>query len=163
MRPLDHRDPGVLGEVLTNQQLSAEIIADGIHLDPAIVRLFLRCKGADAAVLVTDAIAATGMPDGAYHLGPITVEVKGGKCLSAEGKLAGSVLTLDRAVRNLMEFTGCTLQSAVRAATVNPARTMRMAGVKGVLAPGADADVLVLSAAGEVQQLVLAGRSALSS
>ncbi len=82
MRPLGHRDPGILGEVLTDSRLSADIIADGIHLDPAIVQLFLKAKGPEAAVLITDATAATGMPDGRYHLGSLEVEVKDGKCTS---------------------------------------------------------------------------------
>jgi len=103
MRPLDHREPGIVGEMLTDSRLSADIIADGIHLDPAIVELFLKAKGVDAAVLITDAISATGMPDGRYRLGSFEVEVKNGRCL-AGGKLAGSVLTMDRAVRNVMQF-----------------------------------------------------------
>jgi N-acetylglucosamine-6-phosphate deacetylase len=157
MRPLSHRDPGIAGEVLTDPRVSAEIIADGIHVDPAVVSLFLRCKGPDSAVLVTDAISATGMPDGTYRLGSLSVEVKQGKCLSSEGRLAGSVLTLDRAVRNLMEFTGCDLQQAVQAATANPARTLRLER-KGTLTPGSDADVVVLSPTGEVRQTMIAGR-----
>ena len=116
MRPLDHRDPGILGEVLTDARLSADIIADGIHLDPVIVQLFLKAKGPDAAVLITDATAATGMPDGRYRLGSLEVEVKDGRCM-AGGKLAGSVLTMDRAVRNVMQFAQWDLQQAVRLAT----------------------------------------------
>ena len=125
MRPLDHRDPGILGEVLTDSRLSADIIADGIHLDPVIVQLFLKAKGADGAVLITDATAATGMPDGRYRLGSLEVDVKDGRCL-AGGKLAGSVLTMDRAVRNVMQFAQWDLQQAVRLATVNPARVTGM-------------------------------------
>src|SRR5271170_1025094 len=97
MRPLDHRDPGILGEVLVDRQLSADIIADGIHLAPEVVQLFLQAKGLERSVLITDATAATGMPDGTYQLGPIQVEVKDGKC-TMDGKLAGSVLTMDSAV-----------------------------------------------------------------
>ena len=142
MRPLDHRDPGILGEVLTNSRLSAEIIADGIHVDPVIVQLFLKAKGPEAAVLITDATAATGMPDGRYHLGSLEVEVRDGRCMVGES-LAGSVLTMDRAVRNVMQFAQWELQQAVRLATLNPAR---VAGVKngGVLRAGAPADLVVL-------------------
>jgi N-acetylglucosamine-6-phosphate deacetylase len=155
MRPLDHRDPGILGEVLTDSRLSADIIADGIHLDPVIVQLFLKAKGTDGAVLITDATAATGMPDGRYHLGSLEVDVKDGRCL-AGGKLAGSVLTMDRAVRNVMEFAQWHLQQVVRLATVNPAR---VTGVKkgGVLEAGTPADLVVLSASGEVRQTVVRG------
>src|SRR5437588_2991654 len=133
MRPLDHRDPGIIGEVLTDNQLTADIIADGIHVSPAVVQLFLRAKGVDRAVLITDAISATGMPDGRYKLGPIEVEVKDGKATS-NGSLAGSVLTMDRAVRNVMQFSNWSLRDAVRAATLNPARAVGLAGHHGVLA-----------------------------
>ena len=156
MRPLGHRDPGILGEVLTNSRVTADIIADGIHLDPAVVELFLRCKGLEAAVLITDAIAATGMPDGRYRLGSLEVEVKAGRCLF-EGKLAGSVLTMDRAVRNVMEFAGWDLRQAVRAAALNPARVTGFASKKGSIAPGMDADMVVLSAAGHVLKTIVHG------
>ncbi|MGZ4731942.1 MAG: N-acetylglucosamine-6-phosphate deacetylase [Terriglobales bacterium] len=155
MRPLDHRDPGILGEVLTDSRLSAEIIADGIHVDPVIVQLFLKAKGPEAAVLITDATAATGMPDGRYHLGSLEVEVKDGRCMVGES-LAGSVLTLDRAVRNVMHFAPWDLQQAVRLATLNPAR---VAGVKngGSIQSGAPADLLVLSPSGEVRKTIIRG------
>lgn len=154
MRPLDHRDPGILGEVLTDSRLSADIIADGIHLDPVIVQLFLRAKGPDAAVLITDATAATGMPDGRYRLGSLEVEVKDGKCLSG-GKLAGSVLTMDLAVRNVMRFAKWNLQHAVRLATLNPARVVGSGN--GVLKPGAPADLVVLSPRGDVRRTMVRG------
>jgi N-acetylglucosamine-6-phosphate deacetylase len=159
MRPLDHRDPGILGEVLTDSRLSADMIADGIHLDPAVVQLFLKAKGPDAAVLITDATAATGMPDGRYRLGSLEVEVKDGKCLSG-GNLAGSVLTMDRAVRNVMQFAQWDLQQAVRLATLNPARVVGLNGGPnqvGFLTPGARADLVVLSAKGEVRNTIIRG------
>ncbi|HLO08548.1 MAG TPA: N-acetylglucosamine-6-phosphate deacetylase [Terriglobales bacterium] len=155
MRPLDHRDPGILGEVLTDSRLSAEIIADGIHVDPVIVQLFLKAKGPEAAVLITDATAATGMPDGRYRLGSLEVEVKDGRCMVGDS-LAGSVLTMDRAVRNVMQFAQWDLQQAVRLATLNPAR---VAGVKsgGTLQAGAPADLVVLSPSGEVRKTIIRG------
>lgn len=155
MRPLDHREPGILGEVLTDPRLSADIIADGIHVHPAIVKLFLMAKGQVDAILITDAISATGMPDGRYYLGSFEVEVKNGRCM-AGGKLAGSVLTMDRAVRNVMRFAGWELQPAIRLATENPAR---VAGLpkRGKLEAGCDADLVVLSPSGEVRQTIVAG------
>jgi len=158
MRPLDHRDPGIIAEVLTDNRLSADIIADGIHVSPPVVQLFLRAKGADRAVLITDAISATGMPDGHYQLGPIEVDVKEGKCTSG-GSLAGSVLTMDRAVRNVMQFGRWNLRDSVRAATLNPARAVGVASHHGVLAPGADADFLVVNDAGDVMKTIIRGRS----
>ncbi len=156
MRALDHRSPGLLGAVLGDERLTADIIADGIHVHPAVVSLLVRAKGLDRAVLITDAISATGMPDGRYRLGTFEVEVAGGKCLS-EGRLAGSVLTLDQAVRNVMQFAGLDLPSALRLATLNPARVLGRETRKGVLAPGADADIIVLSPAGEMLQTLVGG------
>jgi N-acetylglucosamine-6-phosphate deacetylase len=155
MRPLSHRDPGILAEVLTDTRVSADIIADGVHVDPAVVNLFLKAKGADAAVLITDATAATGMPAGRYRLGSCEVEVKDGKSL-IDGKLAGSILTMDRAVRNVMQYAHWDLQKALRLATVNPAR---VAGLKdhGILKEGVPADLVVLSPTGEVRKTIVRG------
>jgi N-acetylglucosamine-6-phosphate deacetylase len=161
MRPLDHRDPGILAEVLTDWQLTADIIADGIHVAPEVVQLFLRAKGRERAVLITDATAAAGMPDGIYQLGPLQVEVKDGKC-TMDGKLAGSVLTMDRAVRNVTHFAGWSLQDAVRAATLNAARAVGLAQRCGVLAPGAEANLVVLSPSGKVCQTFVRGRASSS-
>ncbi len=155
MRPLSHRDPGILGAVLTDSRVSADMIADGVHLDPAIVRLLANLKGFDNTVLITDATAATGMPDGRYRLGSFEVEVKDGRCLS-NGKLAGSVLTMDRAVRNLASFADWTLPRAVAAATRNPAGVASLK-TKGVLAVGADADFIILSRDGTVQRTFVGG------
>ncbi len=155
MRPLDHRSPGILGAVLTDCRVSADIIADGVHLDPAIVKLFAETKGPERTVLITDAISATGMPDGRYRLGSLEVDVQSGHCM-ANGKLAGSVLTLDRAVRNLASFAEWDLPLAVAAATRNPARVAQIAN-KGVLAAGTDADFVVLSQNGELLQSFVGG------
>jgi len=157
MRPLDHREPGIIGEVLSDDQLTADVIVDGIHVAPEVVKLFLRAKGHERAVLITDAISATGMPDGRYQLGPIEVDVKDGKCTSG-GSLAGSVLTMDRAVRNVTQFSDWTLRDAVQAATLNPARAVGMSNHQGVLAPGADANFTVLSPTGEVLKTIIHGR-----
>src|ERR1700691_6617496 len=155
MRPLDHRDPGILGEVLTDPQLSADIIADGIHLAPEVIQIFLRAMGFERSVLITDAMAAASMPDGTYQLGPIQVEVKDGKCTS-NGTLAGSVLTMDRAVRNITKFAGWSLHQAVRAATLNATRAVGLAQ-HGHLAPGAEANIIVLSSDGEVRRTIVRG------
>ncbi|HEY3928211.1 MAG TPA: N-acetylglucosamine-6-phosphate deacetylase [Candidatus Koribacter sp.] len=156
MRPLEHRDAGLLGAILTHKCLTADIIVDGIHIDPTVVDLFLRAKGVDGAVLITDATSATGMPDGTYHLGNFEVEVHNGQCTS-HGKLAGSVLTLDRAVRNVMDFAGWTLQNSVRLATYNPARVLGVQNRKGIIRSGADADLVVLSPTGEVRSTIIGG------
>ncbi len=159
MRPLDHRDPGILAEVLTDGQITADIIADGIHVAPEVVQLFLKAKGLEGSILITDATAAAGMPDGIYQLGPIQVEVKDGKC-TTDGKLAGSVLTMDRAVRNVTRFANWSLRGAVRAATLNPALAVNLAQGHGVIAAGAEANLVVLSPSGEVRQTFVRGRAA---
>lgn len=155
MRPLDHREPGVVGEVLTDGGLSADIIADGIHLAPEVVKIFLQMKGIERSVLITDAISATGMPEGIYQLGPIEVEVKDGKCTS-NGSLAGSVLTMDRAVRNVMQFAGWSLQNAIRAVTLNPSRIAGL-GDRGHIVIGAEANFVLLSPQGEVRRTFVRG------
>ena len=123
MRLLDHRDPGILAAILEDDTLTADIIVDGIHVDPSVIRLFLRAKGEDKAILITDAISATGMPGGTYSLGGFEVKVKGDRC-ELEGKLAGSVLTLDRAIRNVwilpVEVATCR-----KAGNAEPCKTSR--------------------------------------
>jgi len=156
MRPLDHRQPGILGAALTDCRLSADIIADGIHVDPSIIKLFAQAKGLEQTVLITDATAATGMPDGPYRLGSLAVEVKDGK-VTANGKLAGSALTMDLAVRNLARYAGWSLPQAIAAASRNPARTARLTK-KGSLVPGADADFVALSPTGDVLRTFIAGQ-----
>jgi N-acetylglucosamine-6-phosphate deacetylase len=158
MRPLDHRDPGILGAVLSDDRLTADIIADGVHTDPSMVKLFLNAKGPERAILITDAISATGMPDGKYKLGQFEVEVKGDRC-EYQGKLAGSVLTLDRAVRNVMNFAQWKLQQAIRLASLNPARMLGIADRKGTIAAGSDADLVVLTPTGEMVQTFVGGES----
>lgn len=157
MRPLDHRDPGIIGEVLSDDSITADVIADGIHVAAPVVKVFLEAKGPERAVLITDAMSATGMPDGKYQLGPIEVDVKDGKCTS-NGSLAGSVLTMDRAVRNVTQFSSWGLRSAVRAATLNPANAVRMSQDLGTLAVGRRADFTVLSPAGEVMKTIVGGQ-----
>lgn len=155
MRPLDHREPGILGEVLGNDLLSADIIADGIHVAPEVVRIFLKAKGRERSVLITDATAAAGMPDGVYQLGPLQVEVKDGKC-TKDGKLAGSVLTMDSAVRNTMRFGGWSLREAVCGGSVNAAHAAGLTGHGGIVA-GAEANLVVLSPGGEVRKTIVRG------
>lgn len=155
MRPLDHRSPGILGAVLTDDRMTADVIADGVHLAPAIVKLFAEAKGPERAVLITDAISATGMPNGRYHLGSFEVDVKDGRC-TLNGRLAGSVLTMDQAVRNLARFAEWDLPSAIAAASRNPARVANLEK-KGSLAIGADADFVVLNHDGEVLRTFVGG------
>ncbi len=164
MRALEHRAPGIAGAVLSDDRAYAEVIADGLHVHPAIVKLIVRAKGELRSVLVTDAISATGQGDGRFQLGPVEVQVEGQRCLW-NGHLAGSVLTLDRAVRNVMEFADLDLATAWRMASANPARMLGLQPAHGRLLPNAPADLVVANPAGEILAVFGEGRqlTALSS
>jgi len=159
MRPLDHREPGILGVVLTDDLVFAELICDGIHTAPEMVRLWYRAKGPERSILVTDAMSATGMPDGEYQLGGFPVQVANGKAM-ARGVLAGSVLTLDRALRNFMEFTGAPLDQALRLLTANPAAMTGLATEVGSIAVGQMANLVAVDRKGKLIASMLGGRLA---
>jgi N-acetylglucosamine-6-phosphate deacetylase len=160
MRSLDHRDPGVAAYVLDNDALFAEIICDGVHVAPAMVRLFFKAKGAEKSILITDGMSATGMPDGGYKLGDLDVEVAHGRCTIAgsPGVLAGSVLTMDQAVRNFAEFTGAGIAASAQLAGRNPAALMGLDQNWGFLEEGREANFVALSPEGRILQSFRAGR-----
>ncbi|WP_158751927.1 N-acetylglucosamine-6-phosphate deacetylase [Acidobacterium sp. S8] len=158
MRRFDHREPGILGVVLDREELFAEIICDGLHVHPTVVSLFWKAKGSDRAILVTDAMSATGMPDGNYRLGELDVRVKNGKCIIGEDTLAGSTLTMDRAVRNFAEFAGVEIVTAAALASRNPARMIGVDSQLGAIEADRAADITVLSAKGDVQATILRGQ-----
>jgi N-acetylglucosamine-6-phosphate deacetylase len=165
MRAFSHRDPGILGAVLTDDRVMAEVIADGVHVAPAALRLLARAKGAERTLLVTDAVSATGMASGTYSLGDIEIVLGEDPstglacCRNREGVLAGSVLTQDRAVRNMVAAAGVSLQGAVRMASYNPARLLGMEARKGWLRPGADADLVILNPDGTLHAAMARGRA----
>jgi N-acetylglucosamine-6-phosphate deacetylase len=158
MRALDQRDPGILGTVLTDDTLYAEFICDGMHTDPAIAKLFARAKGAERAILVTDAMSATGMPDGMYKLGDLDVHVVGGRATTGEDTLAGSTLTLDRAVRNYANFAGVAIPQALYTATRNPAAMLQIDDSAGKLMLDRRADLVAFSSDGTILATYLGGR-----
>jgi N-acetylglucosamine-6-phosphate deacetylase len=149
MRALDHREPGILGTVLTTDALYAELICDGIHVAPEMVKLWWRAKGAELGILVTDAMSAAGMPDGEYFLGGFPVQVAEGRAM-ARGVLAGSVLTLDRALSNFIKFTGAPLESALLLATVNPSSMIGLNDWDGFVTVGQKANLVALDRAGKL-------------
>jgi N-acetylglucosamine-6-phosphate deacetylase len=157
MRALDHREPGILGTVLTNDELYAELICDGIHNMPEMVRLWWKAKGPERALLVTDAMSAAGMPDGEYQLGDFAVELANGRAM-ANGVLAGSVLTLDQALCNLMEFTGASVEDGLRALTANPAAVVGCDDRAGSLAVGQPANLVAISGTGKLVASIHAGK-----
>jgi N-acetylglucosamine-6-phosphate deacetylase len=159
MRLLDHREPGILGVVLTDDRVYAELICDGIHSDPQMAKLWWRSKGEERGILITDAMSATGMPDGEYQLGGFAVQVANGRAM-ARGVLAGSVLTLDRALSNFVEFTGAPLEKALRLLTANPAAMTGMDGRAGALTVGAPANLVAVDAAGKLVASMVEGQLA---
>jgi N-acetylglucosamine-6-phosphate deacetylase len=156
MRPLDHREPGILGIVLTDDSLFAELICDGIHNTPEMVKIWWRCKGPERAILITDAMSATGMPDGAYQLGGFTVQVANGRATLGD-VLAGSVLTLDKALTNFMAFTGGTLEQGLRLLTANPAAMTGFSNQAGSLKAGQPANLVAVDSSGKLAASFLNG------
>jgi N-acetylglucosamine-6-phosphate deacetylase len=157
MRAFSHRDSGIVGAVLSDDRVFAEIIADGIHVSPEVVRIFARSKGRERILLVTDAISATGMPDGTYNLGTDKVQVQSGVCRDDEGRLAGSTLTQDAALRNFVAYSGMRMEDAIFGLTLNPARALKLES-RGCIEAGAHADLVMLDAALRVVKTFVEGR-----
>jgi N-acetylglucosamine-6-phosphate deacetylase len=157
MRALDHREPGILGTVLTTDLLYAELICDGIHVDQALIPLWWRAKGGKRGILVTDAMSAAGMPDGEYTLGGFPVHVADGRA-TANGVLAGSVLTLDRALKNFVAFTGATLEDALPLLTRNPAAMTGFEDFAGTFRVNGPADFVALGTDGALAASVIGGQ-----
>lgn len=159
MRGIHHREPGAAGGALLTSALAVGVIADLVHVHPAVLALIARVAGPGRVVLVTDAVAAAGMGRGAFTLGPQTVEVKEGAPRLGDGSLAGSALQMFRAVKNFTEAAGAGLRDAVEAASLVPARLLGL-GRKGRIARGCDADLVVLDRDGAVLLTLIAGRIA---
>ncbi|HOJ00961.1 MAG TPA: N-acetylglucosamine-6-phosphate deacetylase [Anaerolineaceae bacterium] len=157
MQGLHHREPGTVGGVLTDERIFAQIIADGVHLHPAIVKLVLACKGVNRTILISDAMRATGLSDGKYDLGGQEVTVIDGTARIANGSLAGSTLTLDAAVRNVMQFTGADFPHVLPAATRVPAEAMHFARKNGYIRVGYDADLAIFDAGYQVVATIVGG------
>lgn len=157
MSPLDHRSPGVPGALLTDSRATIEIIADGIHMHPAITKLILAARGFRDVALITDAVSPAGLPEGNYEFVGREVIVRDGAVRMHDGSLAGSILTLDRAVRNIISFAGISWSEAIAMATQVPARITGMDLRKGRIAPGADADLIALDSRGCVRRTWVRG------
>ena len=157
MPSLDHREPGLAGALLVGDGVTVGIIVDGVHLHPDIVKLVWRAKGPGRVSLVTDAMAALGMPPGEYRLSDQNVIVDGLTARLADGRLAGSVLSLDQAVRNLVAFTGSALSEAIATVTSTPACLLGLDGSRGRIAPGYIADLTLLTNDLQVYATIVAG------
>jgi N-acetylglucosamine-6-phosphate deacetylase len=157
MRPLGHREPGLLGAALVVPELRCELVADNVHVHPAAMRLLFAAKGPAGVVLVSDALRATGLPEGAYTVGDRPVFSMDGAIRLADGTLAGSLLTLDRALHNLQAATGRPLAELWPAASRNAAQAIGVDDAKGALEPGKDADLVLLDPALRVVVTVAEG------
>ncbi|OQM46136.1 N-acetylglucosamine-6-phosphate deacetylase [Anoxybacillus sp. UARK-01] len=160
MRGLHHREPGVVGAVLMHEEVLCEIIADGIHVAPEMVRFAYRNKGSEGLIAITDAMRAKCLGEGQYDLGGQQVTVRGKQATLKDGTLAGSILKLKDAVKNIMEFTRCSLEEAIRMASWNPAKQLGILDRKGSILPGKDADIVVLNQEREVILTFCRGRLA---
>lgn len=158
MRPLHHREPGLIGHVLRDPDMTADLIVDGVHLHADIVELALRCKGTDKLLLITDAMRAACMGDGTYDIGGLSVTVASGAARTADGTLAGSLLTLNEAFRRLLSTHGLPLADASRMASLNPAALLRLDHERGIIAEGMKADLVLLHANGDVGWTMAEGR-----
>lgn len=145
MRGLHQREPGVLGAILLAANVSAELVVDGFHLHPAIVELAFKIKGKGKLLLVTDAIRTKCLGDGSYNLDGQTVQVKNGQSTLEDGRIAGSSLCMNYAIKNMVSFAGCSLIEAIEMATENPAHILGLTDHKGSILIGKDADLVVLN------------------
>jgi N-acetylglucosamine-6-phosphate deacetylase len=160
--PIQARAPGLVGALLDDRRACMGLIPDGIHVHPGLVRLAWKLAGTERLILITDAMAAMGMPPGTYKLGDFDVFVDGSSARLADGMLAGSILTLDQAVRNVCVMTGCLLEEALLSVTEIPARSLGLAG-KGRLEVGMDADLVLLTPEGQVVKTFVGGELFFSS
>lgn len=156
MRGPHHREPGVVGAAL-DSEVMVELICDGVHVHPVIVRLLLKAKGIDEICLITDSISAAGLADGEYSLGGLVVFVQAGQARLADGTLSGSTLTMNQAVKKFIEFTGCSLSAAVKAASLNPARLLAIDERKGSLEEGKDADIVIFDEGLDIHYTIIGG------
>ena len=160
MPALGHRQPGLAGALLADPRPVVGIIADGLHVHPALVGLAWRVLGPQRLNLVTDAMAALGMPPGTYRLGDLAVTVDADDARLADGTLAGSLLTLDRALRNLVAWTGCTLNDALATVTSTPAAALGLDHERGRIAPGYIADFVLFTPELRIHTVIIGGQIA---
>lgn len=154
---IHHRNPGTAGAALTIDELYTEVIADNIHVHPAILKLIVNAKPEDRLLLITDAIRGTGLSDGIYPIDDRNIIIENGIARLESGNLAGSTLTLDKALKNMVAAAGKPLERILPAVTSNPATLSGVADRKGAIRPGLDADFVVLSPAMDIQHTVIQG------
>jgi N-acetylglucosamine-6-phosphate deacetylase len=160
MRPLYHRDPGPIGALAQSPQVYGELIADGVHVHPAMMKILVRALGPQRTIVITDALAAAGMGDAAFEFAGQPAQVICGVARLTDGTITGSVLTMDQALRNMLAITEVTLSEAVGMLTHNPAHAAQVADRKGSLLAGYDADLLIFDADLALQATICQGQLA---
>lgn len=158
MRPFHHRKPGVILGSLLRNELKIELIADKLHVHPAVMELLMKLKGANGIILVSDSIRAGGMHEGEYEFADQKVFMKEEKAFLEDGTLAGSTLTLNKAVKNMVESANARITEAIRMASLNGAKVLNIENQKGILAAGKDADIVVLNDNYEVEMTIIEGK-----
>jgi len=154
----NHREPGVFGAVLDSEDITAELIADTVHVHPAAMRILMRCVGSDRVVAITDAMTGAGFEDGVYQLAGSDVTVKGGRATLENGTLAGSIATLDYCVANLINHVGLSLTEAVNTASLNPSRAIGVDDRLGSIEEGKDASLIVIDSSINVSLAMVKGK-----
>lgn len=154
---LSHREPGAIGAIMTLPDIYAELIADNIHVHPAAMQVLYKAKGADRVVLITDAVRGAGMPGGEYLIDDRTVTVKDGAVRLRDGTLAGSTLTMDRALANFLKATGEPLEKIWQTSSLNALRSVHLSALKGSIEVGKDADLVLVDAEINVSLTVAEG------
>lgn len=158
MRGLHHRDPGVVGSALLNDDIFVEVIPDGIHFHPDLLKMVVKMKGLERMLVITDGIRAKGMSDGVYDLGGQKVTVNAGKCiLTSTGSLAGSIVTMNNARLNLIKWLGLTIHEQLQVTSANQAKRLGIYDIKGSIQAGKDADIVVLGENGAVELTICRG------
>lgn len=159
MSPLHHRAPGAIGWGLMCDEMTCDVIADGVHSDPLMLRLLLRCKGSERVTLISDAVAPAGLGDGRYHLWGETITVAGGRTQNSRGHIAGSVITVSDAVRMMLSL-GAGVEDIARMGALNPATLLGLDHEYGTIEEGRRADLVALDKDGNVRLTIVGGRVA---
>ncbi|NQT67736.1 MAG: N-acetylglucosamine-6-phosphate deacetylase [Actinobacteria bacterium] len=154
MKMLHHREPGLVGAALTTEELYAQVIADGFHVHPAVIKILVKAKSLDKIILITDAMRATSLGEGITELGGQKVVIKNSQARLEDGTLAGSIITMDKAIRIMVREVSVPLKNAIQMATLNPAKSIGIQNNKGSLEPGKDADIVIMGGNLEIETVI---------
>jgi len=158
MRPIHHRDPGPLAAILMDNRVSAQVICDGIHIHPDVIRLIVKLKGIRNIALITDSVSSLGLGNGKYVYDGWKYESKDGACRYKDGTLIGTALPLNKMIKRMVTFGGVSLKEAIQMATINPAKILRVDNKKGSIEKGKDADLIIADNAFNVLMTLIGGK-----